>query len=72
MEDTKPDTPAVPDSIKSQVKNIKDHEKPINNKSKLLQLPRTWIILMTLRFLINIFGQRSYIHPDEFFQGNQS
>lgn len=37
--------------------------------SKLLQLPRTWMFLMTFRLLINIFGQRSYIHPDEFFQG---
>lgn len=37
--------------------------------SKLLQLPRAWVVLATLRLLVNIFGQRSYIHPDEFFQG---
>lgn len=38
-------------------------------QAKFLQLPRAWLILMTIRLLLNIFGQRSYIHPDEFFQG---
>lgn len=39
------------------------------DKKKLLKLPTAWIILMTIRLFLNITGQRSYIHPDEFFQG---
>ena len=35
-----------------------------------LKLPRTWLILMTIRIALNVFFQRGYIHPDEFFQGN--
>jgi hypothetical protein len=41
----------------------------VEKKIKFLQLPRPWIVLMTLRLLLNMIGQRSYIHPDEFFQG---
>ena len=44
-------------------------EETDDGKVKFLQLPRAWLILMTIRLLLNIFGQRSYIHPDEFFQG---
>lgn len=39
------------------------------NKKQLLTLPKVCKILMTIRLLLNIVGQRSYIHPDEFFQG---
>jgi GPI mannosyltransferase 4 len=39
-------------------------------KSKYeLKVPRAWLILMTLRIVLNVFFQRGYIHPDEFFQG---
>jgi phosphatidylinositol glycan class Z len=34
-----------------------------------LKVPRTWLILMTIRIALNVFFQRGYIHPDEFFQG---
>ena len=37
--------------------------------TNLIKLPRFWFFLMTIRFLVTIFGQRAYIHPDEFFQG---
>jgi len=50
--------------------NVKLETDKSETSSKLLQLPRAWIILATIRLLVNIFGQRSYIHPDEFFQGN--
>jgi len=40
-----------------------------SNNKKLLKLPRQWLILMTIRIALNLFGQKSYIHPDEFFQG---
>lgn len=40
-----------------------------NSKKKLLKFPTAWIVLMTIRLFLNITGQRSYIHPDEFFQG---
>ena len=36
---------------------------------ELLKVPRAWLLLMTLRIALNLFFQRSYIHPDEFFQG---
>lgn len=53
--------------------SVKDEAKPTvkvePQSSKLLQLPRAWVVLATLRLLVNIFGQRGYIHPDEFFQG---
>lgn len=30
---------------------------------------RSWQIFFIFRIAINLFGQRAYIHPDEFFQG---
>jgi phosphatidylinositol glycan class Z len=30
---------------------------------------KNWLILVTIRIILNLFSQRSYIHPDEFFQG---
>jgi hypothetical protein len=40
-----------------------------SNNKKLLKLPKQWLILMTIRIALNLFSQKSYIHPDEFFQG---
>lgn len=42
---------------------------PNGEKKKYLKLPASWLVLMTLRIVLNLYSQRSYIHPDEFFQG---
>ena len=39
------------------------------NQEKLLNPTKNWLILVTFRIILNVFSQRSYIHPDEFFQG---
>jgi phosphatidylinositol glycan class Z len=65
-------------SKEKQIANSSEEQKEAKNllislsnskKQKLLRLPRTWIILATFRIVLNLFSQRSYIHPDEFFQG---
>lgn len=32
-------------------------------------ITKYWVFLVFLRLAVNLFGQRGYIHPDEFFQG---
>jgi hypothetical protein len=35
-------------------------------KNKLIKVSNSWLLLVTLRFCLQIFyGQRGYIHPDE-------
>jgi GPI mannosyltransferase 4 len=42
---------------------------PISTDGKsLLALPKAWFVLVAIRFGLNLFGQRGYLHPDEFFQ----
>ena len=33
------------------------------------KLLKQWLLLITARIVLSLFSQRSYIHPDEFFQG---
>ena len=56
------------DSLNTQNESNLFMDLSSNNK-KLLKLSRQWLILMTIRIALNLFGQKSYIHPDEFFQG---
>jgi GPI mannosyltransferase 4 len=50
-------------------RNQSKSDSAIAIKSKsLLPLPKAWFFLVAIRFGLNIFGQRGYIHPDEFFQ----
>ncbi|CAF0717835.1 unnamed protein product [Brachionus calyciflorus] len=42
---------------------------PLIDVKKSLKPPKQWIYLFTFRIVLNLFSQRSYIHPDEFFQG---
>lgn len=39
------------------------------NQNSFFIPPKEWLVLVTIRLVLNIFSQRSYIHPDEFFQG---
>lgn len=32
-------------------------------------ITKYWVFLVFIRLAVNLFGQRGYIHPDEFFQG---
>lgn len=48
---------------------MNENKKETKKEIKLLAPTKHWLILVTIRIILNVFSQRSYIHPDEFFQG---
>lgn len=59
----------VENSVEKEEVAIKTEKETVIGKTKLINVPCGWLILLTFRIVINVFSQRGYIHPDEFFQG---
>ena len=55
--------------MKEQTKNNQKVATTTTTTMTTSSITKYWVFLVFIRLAVNLFGQRGYIHPDEFFQG---